>query len=171
LTRIFCNLDQDALEPRYKLLNCRNHENENENKKQKVDEDEEEEEELTRGAPAASRARRRHEATNYGVLRFIFGLFQSSSDEVQDPMSRSCSTCCTDPCRTDLLNKHSPAQHATMQLKIKIAARLPRRKKTENRKQTNNCKNTLSSSGLPAVTMDLHFFLFRALQSQKNNLK
>lgn len=120
---------------------------------------------------ASSRSNKQEE--NCGVLRFIFGLFQSSSDEVQDPMSQSCSTCSTDPCRADLLNKHSPAQHATMQLTIKIAARLPRRKKkkTENRKQTNNCKNTLSSSGLPAVTMDLHFFLFRALRSQKNNLK
>jgi hypothetical protein len=45
------------------------------------------------------------------------------------------------------------------------------KKKTENRKQTNNCKNTLSSSGLPAVTMELHFFLFRALQSQKKQLE
>jgi hypothetical protein len=74
LTRIFCNLDQDALEPRYKLLNCRNHENENENKKQKANEDEEEEEELTGGAPAASRARRRHEATNKKKTMACCGL-------------------------------------------------------------------------------------------------
>ncbi len=75
LTRIFCYLDQDALEPRYKLLNCRNHENENENNKQKANEDEEEEEELTRGAPAASRARRRHEATNKKKTVACCGLF------------------------------------------------------------------------------------------------
>jgi hypothetical protein len=68
-------LDQDALKPRYKLLNCRNHENENENKKQKANEEEEEEEELTRGAPAASRARRRHEATNEKKTVACCGLF------------------------------------------------------------------------------------------------
>ncbi len=75
LTRIFCNLDQDALKPRYQLLNCRNHENENENKKQKANEDEEEEEELTRGAPAASRGRRRHAATNKKKTVACYGLF------------------------------------------------------------------------------------------------